>query len=163
MLITGNRHQFAQRFFVVDFAYLRTLCKTLKIRIFAIVKKLTAIFLTGVYLMAFSECHQFLKIPFLIKHFQKHQQADFSMGFGRFIKIHYLSAAVITDDFQQDEKLPFRGMECDTTNTTHYTYAPVGIYINPPQQLLKKFYSYNDTHKIQHSFFDIFQPPRHHC
>ncbi|MBN8789541.1 MAG: hypothetical protein J0I84_20870 [Terrimonas sp.] len=126
-------------------------------------KKLTAIFLLGIYLMAFSECHQFLKIPFLIKHFQKHQQADPAMNFSRFIKIHYFSAAVITDDFQQDEKLPFRGMECNTTNATHYIYSPASIYINPPQQLLKKFYSYNDTHKIQHSLFDIFQPPRQDC
>ena len=131
--------------------------------IFAFVKKLTAIFLLGIYLMSFSECHQFLKIPYLVKHFQKHQQADPSMTFGKFIHIHYLSAAVITDDFKQDEQLPFRSVDCNTTNTIHYTYGTVSLYINPPQQLLNKFYRYNETNKIQHSAFDIFQPPRHHC
>ncbi len=113
--------------------------------------------------MSYSECHQFLKVPYLIKHLQKHQQADPSMSFGEFIKIHYLSAAVITDDFQQDEQLPFRSVDCNTTNTIHNTYGIFSLFIAPPQQLLKKFYSYNEINKIQHSAFDIFQPPRHNC
>ncbi|MCC6286308.1 MAG: hypothetical protein IT249_00335 [Chitinophagaceae bacterium] len=126
-------------------------------------KKLTAIFLLGIYLLTFSECHQFLKIPFLIKHFQKHQQADPSMSFGKFIQIHYLSAAVITDDSKQDEQLPFRSVDCNTTNTIHHTYAAVSLHIAPPTQILNKFYSHNETNKIQHSAFDIFQPPRQAC
>ncbi|MFT3945375.1 MAG: hypothetical protein QM763_00260 [Agriterribacter sp.] len=126
-------------------------------------KKLTAIFLLGIYLMSFSECHQFLKIPFLIKHFQKHRQTDPSMSFGKFVQIHYLSAAVITDDFQQDEQLPFRSVDCNITNIIHHTYAAVSLYIPPSSQLLKKFYSYNEINKIQHSAFDIFQPPRQAC
>lgn len=85
------------------------------------------------------------------------------MSFGKFIKIHYLSAAVITNDFQQDEQLPFRSVDCNTTNTIHYVYSAVSLYIDPPQQLLHKFYRYNETNKIQRSAFDIFQPPRHNC
>lgn len=85
------------------------------------------------------------------------------MSFGKFIKVHYLSAAIITDDFQQDEQLPFRSVDCNTTNTTHHNYPAVSLYIAPPPQLLKKFYCYNETNKIQHSAFDIFQPPRHAC
>lgn len=111
--------------------------------------------------MAFCECHQFLRIPFLVKHFQKHQLEDASMNFGKFVRIHYLCSAVITDDLQQDEKLPFRSVDCNTTTITYYNYEHAAVLTAPPTQVLKKFYAYDETNKAQLSAFDIFQPPRH--
>jgi hypothetical protein len=110
--------------------------------------------------MTFCECHQFLKIPFLIQHFQKHVNADPSMNFGKFVQVHYLSSAVITDDFQQDEQLPFRCVHCNVSNITCYIYEPVSVSITSPSLLLKTFYNYDETNKAQLSAFDIFQPPR---
>ena len=130
---------------------------------FRLVKKFTAIFFMGVYLMVFCECHQFFKIPFLLQHFQKHVQADPAMSFGKFVQIHYLSSAVITDDFSQDEQLPFSWGHFNTRNITCYVYEPVSLHISPPLLLTGTFYNYDETNKAQLASFDIFQPPRYSC
>lgn len=132
-----------------------------KIRIFAPVKKLITLFFVAIHLLAFCECHQFLKISFLVKHFQKHQQEDSTMSFGKFVRIHYLCSAVITDDLQQDEKLPFRSVDCNITTITYFNSDHSPIQIAPPPQPSTKFYAYDETNKAQIAAFDIFQPPRH--
>lgn len=82
------------------------------------------------------------------------------MSFSVFIKIHYLGPVIVTDDFKQDQQLPFRSMDCHMLNTTVCIYEPVTFEIDPPVEVPAVFYCYNETNKPQFSSFDIFQPPR---
>ena len=123
-------------------------------------KRLTGILLLSLHILAFTECHQLLRIPYLMQHFQQHRAADPNMNFSAFIKIHYLGPVMVTDDFKQDQQLPFRSVDCHMLNTTVCIYEPVTVEIDPPVEIPSVFYCYNETNKPQFSSFDIFQPPR---
>lgn len=116
--------------------------------------------LLSLHLLAFTECHQLLRIPYLMQHFNQHRAADPAMSFSTFIKIHYLGPVMITDDFKQDQQLPFRNVDCHMLNTTVCLYEPGAVEIDPPAELPVVFYCYNETNKPQFSSFAIFQPPR---
>lgn len=115
------------------------------------------------HLLAFTECHQLLRIPYLMQHFRQHRAADPNMDFGTFIQIHYFRPIVVTDDFKQDQQLPFRNVDCHMLNTTVCIYEPVTVEIDPPVEIPSVFYCYNETNKPQFSSFGIFQPPRQAC
>lgn len=123
-------------------------------------KRLIGYFLLILHLTVFTECHQLLRLPFFMQHFQQHCATDSQMNLEKFLKVHYLSPIFGNDDFMQDQQLPFRGADCHLINTTIYLYAPVSIKIEPPTELSAVFYCYNETQSPQHSDFDIFQPPK---
>jgi hypothetical protein len=124
------------------------------------VKRLTGILLLSLHILAFTECHQLLRIPYLMQHFLQHRAADPKMNFSAFIKIHYLGPVIVTDDFKQDQQLPFRSVDCHMLNTAVCIYEPVTVEIDPPAEIPSVFYCCNETNKPQFSSFDIFQPPR---
>lgn len=95
-----------------------------------------------------------------MQHFQQHRAADPDMNFSAFIKIHYFGPITVTDDFKQDQQLPFRNVNYHILNTTVCIYEPVTVEIDPPVEIPSVFYCYNETNKPQFSSFDIFQPPR---
>lgn len=123
-------------------------------------KRLTGYLLLTLHLMAFTECHQLLRLPFFMQHFQQHCTADSMMNLEKFLKIHYFSPGSVTDDYNQDQQLPFRGGDCHLLNTTAYVYEPVSIQIKPISAVSAVFYCYNETSVPQFSSFDIFQPPK---
>ena len=95
-----------------------------------------------------------------MQHFQQHRAADPDMNFGVFIKIHYLGPVIVTDDFKQDQQLPFRNVDCHMPGTTVCVYEPATVEIDPPVEAPAAFYCYNETNKPQFSSFSILQPPR---
>ncbi|MBS1750800.1 MAG: hypothetical protein JST63_12915 [Bacteroidetes bacterium] len=123
-------------------------------------KRYTAIFFLSIYLMSFTECHQFVRIPFMVEHFRQHKAIDPSMDFVKFIQIHYFSANIVTDDFLQDQQLPFRSVECHMQNITVYIQGSQPLEFHVPVSIAKEYPSYNEINKPQFSVFDIFQPPR---
>ncbi|MGN6436026.1 MAG: hypothetical protein ACTHMM_05815 [Agriterribacter sp.] len=123
-------------------------------------KKAIGILFVSIYMLAFTEFHQLLKIPFMMEHFKKHQLADPNMTFGSFIKMHYLGPIIITDDFQQDQQLPFRDMDSHMMNTSVCACNFITVQITPPSPSPHEFHCYDEINKPQFSSFDIFQPPR---
>ena len=123
-------------------------------------KRLTGILLLSLHILAFTECHQLLRIPYLMQHFQQHRAADPNMNFSAFIKIHYLGPVIVTDDFKQDQQLPFRNVDSHMLNTTVCIYEPATVEIDPPVEVPAVFYCCNETNKPQFSSFAIFEPPR---
>ncbi len=111
-------------------------------------------------MLAFTEFHQLLRVPYLMQHFQQHRVTDPQMSFAHFIKIHYLAPVPLNDDFNQHQQLPFRCMDCQVMNAAVYVWTSVTVEIHPPIPVAKQFYRYNETNKPQFSAFDIFQPPR---
>lgn len=123
-------------------------------------RRTTSIAFILLYLLAFTECHQLVRFPKLLQHFRQHCAADPEMNFEKFIKIHYLSPKTITDDFRQDQQLPFRSVDCHMLNTVVFIYDLPLIKLDPVPDAPIVFYSYNEINKPQYAHFDIFQPPR---
>ena len=82
------------------------------------------------------------------------------MNIVKFMRIHYFGPNIITDDFQQDQQLPFRSVECHMQNVTVYVQHPLALELLPPDTVVGDFPSYDEINKPQFSAFDIFQPPR---
>lgn len=71
-------------------------------------RRYIAIFFLSVYLLAFTEARQILKLPDLVEHFIAHKLKDSDTTLYSFIKMHYIDAPVKDADYKQDMKLPFK-------------------------------------------------------
>ena len=111
-------------------------------------------------MLAFTEFHQLLKVPFMIEHFKTHRLADPSLSFISFLKIHYVGPIIIDDDYQQDQQLPFRDVDCSLMNTTVCECDPISVEIKSLPEVVNEFHCYNEINKPQFAAFGIFQPPR---
>jgi hypothetical protein len=125
------------------------------------VKRLAGILFISIYMLAFAEFHQLLRVPFLIQHYQFHQQADPGISFVKFLNMHYLGPIIVDDDFTQDQQLPFRDVDCHTMiGSLIVSSEPPCFAINPPAPAAAEFNIYKEVNKPQFQAFDIFQPPR---
>lgn len=61
-----------------------------------------------VYLFAFTEVRQVLKVPALVEHYVTHAQKDGATTLLSFLKMHYLDPPVKDADWREDMKLPFK-------------------------------------------------------
>lgn len=122
-------------------------------------KKLIAILFLASYTTAFCEVHELFKIPFLIEHFSEHKSKNTEMSFGDFLVTHYINQLTITDDFQDDQQLPFRHGEhsglvtVTADNPIHYT-------IEAPTSLYQIYPIYHEQYLLSDIKFKIFQPPK---
>ena len=114
------------------------------------------------YLLSATQLGQLCKLPAIFTHFHDHQQHDPHITLIEFFVIHYASDFVVDEDFEQDQKLPFKSID----NSLSYS---LGAIVNQPIQ-------WQSWHvlcsRIQHScaFLDtgipssfiqiIWQPPR---
>ncbi|OYW20175.1 MAG: hypothetical protein B7Z54_01845 [Sphingobacteriales bacterium 12-47-4] len=124
-------------------------------------RKGTAAILLTVFMLSHTELHQLVKIPVLLDHFREHKLEDPGLGFYAFLRMHY-EKIVIDDDYQRDQQLPFRDVDCGIVNATATDIPPQLIRIE--RQSLseyaiqfhpKRIISYTHLHLA-----DIFQPPR---
>lgn len=125
-------------------------------------KKAIVIFLTSLYLLGATEAYQLLKLPFLLKHYQTHQQYDHQLGFSKFIKMHYFEVQTYDKDYQQDMQLPFK-----SSNRTVSLLNFVTLFV-PKQTAIpavfcesrKIFLLFDDRKHVSLNHGNIFQPPR---
>ncbi|NCI45977.1 hypothetical protein [Sediminibacterium soli] len=122
-------------------------------------KKCIGIWILAVYVFAYGEGHQLLRIPYLVKHYQKHKQADPRMTVARFIRIHYIEQVPQGDDFQQDKQLPFRTIDVSLMAAL-YKSEPASIEIQPLPAVRTVHRSYEETNKPLYNPLAVFQPPR---
>ena len=112
-------------------------------------------------MLSFAELHQFLKIPIFFQHFNEHKLVDEHITLLDFLQEHYVGAIEMDDDYQQDQKLPFRDACNLVVNISLSCQAlPPSIEIEPLQEILPQFSIYKDINKILISSCDFFQPPR---
>ncbi len=124
-------------------------------------KRLAGILFISVYMLAFAELHQLLRIPFLVEHFNFHRQADPELSFAQFLNMHYMGPVIVDDDFTQDQQLPFRDVDCHTMiGSAICSFEPASFVIEPPVIPSAEFNCYNEINKPRFATFDIFQPPR---
>jgi hypothetical protein len=125
------------------------------------VKRIFSIIFFLVYLTAYGEGHQLMRIPYLVKHFKVHQQNDPDMAFAKFIKIHYLQPIQVDDDFQQDQQLPFRTIDCNMLFASFCYTAPATIDIKLPEFTTEKTFTSLIVFIPEYKTFGVFQPPRY--
>jgi hypothetical protein len=127
------------------------------------VKKAVAIFFMSIYMLSFSELHQFLRMPVLIQHFIEHRHQDPSISLLSFLNLHYIHQYVKDEDYQRDQQLPFRHTDCCVTYTTICCECPVNSTIEMPVRTVETKNEYilydEDNHSLL-AIADIFQPPR---
>jgi len=127
------------------------------------VKKAVAIFFLSVYMLSFSEMHQFLRMPVLIQHFIEHRHQDPSISLLDFLSLHYIHQYVVDEDYQEDQQLPFRHSDCCIAVTSFSCECPVNTVIELPVRTTETknefIISDEDSHSLL-SVADIFQPPR---
>jgi len=117
----------------------------------------------GIYMLSFSELHQFLRIPVLIQHFVEHRHHDPSISFLAFLNLHYIHQYVVDDDYQRDKQLPFRHVDCCAATLNISWECPVNTVVQLPARTTEtrnKFIVYDEEHHSLLSIADIFQPPR---
>ena len=117
----------------------------------------------GIYMLSFSELHQFLRIPVLIQHFVEHRRQDPSISFLDFLNLHYIHQYIVDEDYQRDNQLPFRHVDYCATNITISWECPSNTFVQLPPRIIEtknKFIVYDEEHHSLLSVADIFQPPR---
>lgn len=124
-------------------------------------RKMLTFFVLIAYLSSFSEFGQLFKLPQLVKHFKEHKLVHPDLKVMQFLKMHYTGIFEVDDDYQQDQKLPFRTTVCQV-HVLLICDAPLQMQAPlPPAYLMeKKFELRNDPACSMHGFYDIFQPPR---
>ncbi|HPI53329.1 MAG TPA: hypothetical protein PLU10_01485 [Chitinophagaceae bacterium] len=125
-------------------------------------KKAVAILLLGLYLLSATQLGQLCKLPALFGHFQQHRQQDPKITFVEFFVVHYASDFVQDEDYDQDQKLPFKAID------NSFSYS-LGAIVNQPMQWSCS--NWNPS-RIQHNtafvskgvptafIHTIWQPPR---
>ena len=123
-------------------------------------RKGIAILALLVFLFSGTELHQLLKIPVLVQHLREHRRENPSITFFQFLKLHY-EKIVVDDDYQRDQQLPFRDMDCAITfNLVTETPPSIIVFEEEPPVEQKVFHS-KGIKAYSHQYLqDIFQPPR---
>ena len=125
-------------------------------------KKITVIFLFGLYLFASTEAHQLLKVPILVSHFIQHQKEDKHITLLAFLKMHYAEKVIFDDDYAQDMQLPFKAHSEDFCLSIMPTLPTpkfeMGIVATPVVK--QSIPIINDAAYSFLSTQDIFQPPK---
>jgi hypothetical protein len=127
------------------------------------VKKAVAIFFMSIYMLSFSELHQFLRMPVLIQHFIEHRHEDPSISLLAFLNLHYIHQYIHDEDYQRDQQLPFRHADCSVIYTTVCCESPDNTPIELPArttEIKNEFIRYDEDNHSLLSIADIFQPPR---
>lgn len=114
-------------------------------------------------LFSATELHQLLKIPALVHHYLEHQKNDSEITLREFIKIHYFSGNPIDEDYESDQKLPFKNICMENTMLVSLeppTHA-FSIESQAENAFLKKLKigSYTDNFLNSIAYSSIWRPP----
>ncbi len=126
-----------------------------------VVKKILSILILGFYVLSGTECYQFLKIGFLVQHYQAQKQYSPQDSFVEFLMQHYSAKHDDDGDSQEDMKLPFKSCIHDFSsnqmivqNTIHFRLHPQVVFYVPTKYM-------NANTFLKSSYLAmIWQPPR---
>lgn len=129
------------------------------------VKKAIAIFFMGIYMLSFSEFHQFLRMPVLVQHFVEHRQQDPRISLLAFLEEHYIHQYIQDEDYQRDNQLPFRAADCCIVNANSLPscecpHQAVVAVAASSIEMKNEFILYDEDNHSLLTVADIFQPPR---
>lgn len=107
---------------------------------------------------------QCLKIPFFISHYIEHQENNNSINIFQYIQLHYFSGNIQDDDYQQDQKLPFKSEQtCNHTSLGQVLYNKVEKINIQVIDYIENTSVFNPLQKhfvVQTILKNIWQPPK---
>lgn len=123
--------------------------------------KSIAIFLLSVFIFSNTELRELGKIGALVGHYQEHKNNDAKITFLEFIHLHYFSGFVRDDDFNRDQQLPFKVIDCAAPGIV-LTLPPVAILeLKTPELVVSnKILPQTQSFSSSCHFSDIWQPPK---
>lgn len=119
----------------------------------------------GIYMLSFSEVHQFLRIPVLVQHFVEHRHQQPHISLLAFLELHYIRQYLKDEDYQRDNQLPFRAADCCILNANSLLngecpYHPVVDVTAHMEETKNEFVLCDEDNHSLLAVADIFQPPR---
>ena len=128
--------------------------------IFALLKRISTIFLFSILLFSQTELHQLLKLPVLLHHFFEHKNDSQNITLSQFIFLHYFNNHPIDGDHEQDMQLPFKTSDCLLAITSNEIPEPIVIAIQPLPVATKSSPKVKSDWNPSSYIVDIFRPPQ---
>ena len=129
-------------------------------------KKLIAISFLSIFLCAYTEIGQLLKLPTLIHHYLEHHNDktddEYGISFIDFLKNHYNENSNHSDNAKHDhENLPFKTNDCNYMNTVIALMQQKVFNLHTTTIIsAKNIACYTEQHYTSKSFGSIWQPPK---
>jgi hypothetical protein len=123
-------------------------------------KKLVAIAVISIYVISFTEIHQFLKLPMLWKHYTEHRQKDNSITFLEYLSHHYNTHSDHHDDHDRDMELPFKDFgHCSSVPAVTLPTFKIDLKVSL-FDFEKAYVSFYKKFVTPFHLTEIWQPPR---
>ncbi len=119
--------------------------------------KNACIIFLGIWMLVQTPLGELLKLPLLVEHFIKHQQAESASIFD-FLEEHYTSGQHDDNDAPEDERLPFKTAQFYSLGSalvTPFSNQSLSILM-----LVEKKIVLQASHIPQKNLSSIFHPPR---
>lgn len=123
-------------------------------------KRLTIIFLLGVFTLTSTELIELTKLPSLIEHFVEHQSQNGELSLYEFISLHYSDESEHHDE--NEKKFPFKSHEhCLNYNVAYVlTKTFEGIELKPDFETIREFSIPKSSSLTTTNPSAIWQPPK---
>lgn len=120
-------------------------------------------FFLMIYMGIIFQGTEVMRLPLLVTHYISHLSKDPSTTLYSFIEMHYFSPTVVDEDYEEDQKLPFKHHQ-DGISISHVDFCtPPQAAKKIPVVILSKHSSKGNYIYLNfycHSFWDeIFRPP----
>ena len=99
-------------------------------------KNASLLFLTFLYLISVTELSQFVKLPFVLQHYQMHKQKKPQVTFTEFLASHYFESDLNAPDKNQHQQLLFKSF-------TNHVLVVQGLIRSTSLQIMSLEFSSN--------------------
>lgn len=123
-------------------------------------KRISAILLLCISMLAQTELHQLLKFSVFAQHFAEHKKENPNISVVNFIVLHYLSGNIKDKDYEKDMQLPFKTADCATAFSVATTPNYYQVIIEPPFAESYTYPALKNNYILPNHPNDIWQPPR---
>jgi len=123
--------------------------------------RVSAIGFLLIYLVAYTEAHQLLRLPIFFTHLKEHRQQVPQLGLIDFIQLHYFSGNPKDADQERDNQLPFKSNDCVASpySIAILTVVSLERFLIIPERVSKTSI-YKSPLNSASFHYSIWQPPR---
>ena len=124
-------------------------------------RKWIAYLLLFFYCFSNTELHELVRLSVFIAHFEEHQQKDSGTTLLSFIEMHYFSGNKVDDDYQKDQQLPFKAIDCGNAGPSLTIPVPEIFVLRPVDFFIPRSMPAYDQSALPSCYAtDIWQPPK---
>ena len=123
-------------------------------------KSSLAFILLLLHLHTNTELLQVFRLPKLISHYFQHHRQDPTVGFSKFLVMHYGGNDGTTADDDTDNQLPFHNPVRPCPSVVYFPLVQDPFVLDLPQMIIIKHYNYIHSSKTSGHFSRLFRPPQ---